>query len=262
MKLKNYKLRPFITAAAPRFMLRFFLFSKIINKHFRGDSYDCVELGPGLGDVAAISEILDTFIQLDLIDESEAACKILKRRFSESEKINIHHKSLSEFNNKTKHYDAFFMFEVLEHIENEVQFMQQVASLQTVGGMLVMSVPSYMKKWQKQDVWAGHVRRYERSELITLLEESGYEIVDIVEYGFPLINILQPIKNIFYRHKVKNQLSDNLIKTGQSGVEARSEKNWVISLVFFVCYIFSYIQSVFKNFPYGDGFICVAKKLN
>jgi len=262
MKLKNYCLKPFVTAAAPRFMLRLFLFSKIINKYFQGDSYKCAELGPGLGDVAAVTESLDRFIQLDLIEEANTACKILKQRFSKSKKINIHHTNLSDFNNNNQYYDAFFMFEVLEHIEDDLLFMQQISSLQTVGGMLVMSVPSYMKKWQKQDVWAGHIRRYERNELVTVLEKSGYEIVEIVEYGFPLINILQPLKDLFYRHKVKSQLIDSSKKTGRSGVEGRLEKRLIISIVFFVCYVCSYIQFVFKKLPFGDGFICVARKRN
>ncbi len=262
MKLKNYCLKPFISAAAPRLMLRLFLLSKMVNKYFRRGSYKCAELGPGLGDVAAITESLDTFIQLDLIEEANTACNILKQRFSKSEKINIHHSNLFDFNCNNQYYDAFFMFEVLEHIEDDFLFMQKISSLQTLGGMLVMSVPSYMKKWQKQDVWAGHIRRYERKELVALLESSGYEVVEFVDYGFPLINILQPLKDLFYRYKVKSQLNDNTIKTSRSGVDGRSDKRLSISIVFICCYIFSYVQLAFKKLPFGDGFICVARKIN
>ena len=35
-------------------------------------------------------------------------------------------------------------------------------------------------------MWAGHVKRYRRDELVALLEDAGFSIHDVRTWGFPL----------------------------------------------------------------------------
>ena len=52
--------------------------------------------------------------------------------------------------------------------------------------VLVLSVPLNPKLWDDADVWAGHVKRYEKQELVELLEGHGFAVDDVRTWGFPL----------------------------------------------------------------------------
>ncbi|MDT8397198.1 MAG: class I SAM-dependent methyltransferase [Pseudomonadales bacterium] len=89
-------------------------------------------------------------------------------------------------------FDYVLAFEVLEHIENDGEALSLWRSWLKPGGTLIMSVPAHRKKWSISDVWAGHYRRYERHQLINLLNQSGFKIERLENYGFPLSNLLLP----------------------------------------------------------------------
>ena len=117
-------------------------------------------------------------------------------------------------------------------------------------------MPSYMTKWQAQDVASGHIRRYEESEIIEKLSLSGFEIIELHDYGFPLTTIMRPFREIFYKDTGES-LEE---KTAASGVKKRilnKRSNWVVA----ICLIpFFGLQRLFSKFRLGDGFIVIAKK--
>lgn len=83
-------------------------------------------------------------------------------------------------------FDAALLSEVLEHIEDDVSMLRNVHTLLAHGGHLVITVPAHMSLWTPWDVVAGHVRRYERSELLAKLEATGFVPVSIRTWGFPI----------------------------------------------------------------------------
>jgi len=79
--------------------------------------------------------------------------------------------------------DAVGLFDVIEHIEDDVSFVESMKRLLKPGGRLYATVPTYSALWSSEDVDAGHYRRYTRSSISALIEGSGLK-VDYATYIF------------------------------------------------------------------------------
>jgi SAM-dependent methyltransferase len=61
--------------------------------------------------------------------------------------------------------------EVLEHIEDDVQALQEIARVLRPGGTLVITFPHRKAYFSKDDRFVHHYRRYEREEMEKLLRQ-------------------------------------------------------------------------------------------
>ena len=77
------------------------------------------------------------------------------------------------------------MSEVLEHIDDDVAMLENVHGLLADNGCLVITVPAHMALWTPWDAVAGHVRRYERAELLDKLARAGFAPERVRTWGFP-----------------------------------------------------------------------------
>ncbi len=68
------------------------------------------------------------------------------------------------------------LFDVLEHIQNDFEFLKSVVSLLKPGGHIYLTVPGQKFLWSDEDEWACHFRRYEMNELEELLVKTGFQI--------------------------------------------------------------------------------------
>ena len=73
-------------------------------------------------------------------------------------------------------FPAAGLFDVLEHIQGDVAFLQSIRRFMMPGGRLYLTVPAYRFLWSEEDVLAGHFRRYSMPELHRTLESAGLEI--------------------------------------------------------------------------------------
>ena len=78
---------------------------------------------------------------------------------------------------------AVGLFDVLEHIERDDEFVDGLGSLLQPGGRLYVSVPAFSWLWSSEDDLVGHHRRYTVSRLRRLLERHRF-IVDYATYCF------------------------------------------------------------------------------
>ncbi len=67
------------------------------------------------------------------------------------------------------------MFDVLEHIEDDLKFIEMLHQFLKPGGHLILTVPAYNWLWSLEDKSAGHFRRYTLSELKKKLKSQGFE---------------------------------------------------------------------------------------
>lgn len=252
-----------ITAPAPRMILRLLVLRKILSE-LRQDlkSPDAIaEIGAGLGDAMSLVRSCMTPKAIDIFEESEKAIKVLKNRFSNYGENCSEVLVKTAFTPAEKAYQLVFCFEVIEHIEDDHAFIQMITNSLDTGGYFVGSVPAYMSKWQDVDVLAGHYRRYEKQELIEKLKACGLSNVVIHTYGFPLINLLYPLRKIYYSSLLKN--SKSLSKqeaTAKSGVSRGLAMRFNKPLVYAVVRFFSIFQSLPYLSSYGDGFVFTCQK--
>jgi len=78
---------------------------------------------------------------------------------------------------------AVGLFDVVEHIPDDVGFLTGLRRLIVPGGRVYITVPAYQWLWSNEDVLAGHSRRYTIRSLRRLLEQSGYS-VEFASYFF------------------------------------------------------------------------------
>lgn len=172
---------------APRYLLRRALILQQIN---RIAPCRALEIGSGAG---MLLHELDTrgfeCSALEMSGEArEIGCTLAREsrrdiRFFESPKPDW-----------TNHFGLVMAFEVLEHIEHDLDALRQWRAWLEPCGTLLLSVPSHMKKWNASDVWAGHFRRYERATLRDLLGAAGFAVEELLCYGFPVANVIERMR--------------------------------------------------------------------
>jgi len=78
---------------------------------------------------------------------------------------------------------AIGLFDVVEHIEDDLSFLKSINQLLKPGGRLYMTVPAYPFLWSDEDVAAGHFRRYTVKSVRHVLKKAGFK-VDFSTYVF------------------------------------------------------------------------------
>jgi SAM-dependent methyltransferase len=137
-------------------------------------------------------------------------------------------------------FDAVGAFDVIEHIETDEKVIQNVHRALKDGGYFFLSVPQHPFLWSSQDEFAGHKRRYTRSELLTKLGRNGF----LIDYAgsfcctlFPFLllsrltkanrtknetkatdilaefNVLEPLNSVF---RLLMRLDERIIRYGRS----------------------------------------------
>lgn len=79
------------------------------------------------------------------------------------------------------------IFDVLEHIENDLGFLKTIHSALAENGKLFITVPSFQHLWSQEDVDAGHYRRYTKKSLAQVLSKGGFEL-DYNNYLFTALH--------------------------------------------------------------------------
>jgi len=87
---------------------------------------------------------------------------------------------------KKNSLSAVGLFDVIEHIEDDLDFLKQLKEFVKEGGYLYATVPSYSFLWSEEDVVAGHYRRYTLSGICKVLESAGFQI-EFSSYIFRLL---------------------------------------------------------------------------
>jgi SAM-dependent methyltransferase len=88
------------------------------------------------------------------------------------------------------HFDLVFLFDVLEHIEDESRFLQSVKFHLAKSGTLLINVPAHQSLYSNYDRAAGHIRRYSVNQLATVVEQNGFSARALTYWGLPLVPVL------------------------------------------------------------------------
>jgi SAM-dependent methyltransferase len=88
------------------------------------------------------------------------------------------------------HFDLLLLFDVLEHIEAEDDFLQSAKFHLTDSGILLVNVPAHQFLYSDYDRAAGHVRRYSANHLTNVAEKNGFKIRALSHWGLPLVPLL------------------------------------------------------------------------
>ncbi len=132
--------------------------------------------------------------------------------------------------------DNVGIFDVLEHIEDDLGFLDQLNNALSSKGRLFITVPAFKFLWSKDDIYAGHFRRYTKKSIERLLNKAGFKVIYKSYLFSPLVVPLffaRTIPSILGARKVNIQ--NNSSEHGTSGGVfvrilnsiLKIESNWV-----------------------------------
>lgn len=159
-----------------------------------------LEVGCGAG--ALLAEFSAKGFRCTGLEPSEPARIIAKRLIAEycNGSVAVVDKPIPAWEGM---FDIVVALDVLEHIEDDEGALEAWHSWLVPQGTLVLSVPAHSRRWGAGDQWAGHYRRYDREQLINVLNRCGFRIEHIECYGFPLSNLSEAVGRHYYASKLK-----------------------------------------------------------
>lgn len=163
-------------------------------------------------------------------------------------------------------FDYLFSFEVLEHIDDDRQALRQWVQWLKPSGRALISVPAHMKLWGQSDHFAGHFRRYSRDEVTALLEAAGLTDISVEVYGFPISNLLEPMRNAYHGRLLKRGAADRDMKAASenSGIDRDLESRLFPLMANFpgrqVFQAGVAVQRLLRHSNLGTGWIATGRK--
>lgn len=164
-------------AGAPRF-------NQWMADTIRGEVGDRVlEIGAGIGNITAQliprSRYLATDINPDYLQflrnraYGKPYLKIMKLNLSDSE----------SFRTLEGSFDSVICLNVLEHVSEEEQALQNIRNALAPGGRAIILVPRGQWLFSSLDRALGHVKRYTRRDLQEAMENAGFRVISIRSFN-------------------------------------------------------------------------------
>ena len=135
---------------------------------------DFMSKGPKILDFGAgIGTLSELYFKMTSIKPICIETDIHNRNFLTKKGFEVY-KSLENINIL---FDSIFSCNVLEHIENDQEVISNLYNNLRKDGLLYLYVPAFQFLYSQMDKSVGHVRRYEKKELIRKVKKSGFKII-------------------------------------------------------------------------------------
>lgn len=82
------------------------------------------------------------------------------------------------------------LFDVLEHIDDDLGTLRHLLEVLEPGGVLVLTVPAHPFLFDEMDALAHHRRRYRRAELGGKLRSAGFRVLRLSHFMAPLVPLV------------------------------------------------------------------------
>jgi len=228
----------------------------IIDALQKTDARCFLEVGCGAGDLLlALDGAGYSGMGIDISDDAIVIAHSQKL----SNKIRVEKRDISEVEEK---FDAVIASEVLEHWDDDLGFLKLLIDRIVPGGWLLLTVPAHQDKWGANDDFCGHVRRYEKSELVDKLTVSGLDSIRVYSYGVPLYNIMKPFYDRAIVKQMKNTAQQDERTRNSGGMWLFTDMSGIFRLLFndLTMLPFYLIQRLFLNSDLGNGYFAIARK--
>ena len=137
-------------------------------------------------------------------------------------------------------------FDVLEHVNNRQDFLQEIVRVLIPGGHLIVTVPALQVLWSRADEDARHYLRYSRRAFRDELEMCGVEVLSLGYFFALVVPPLLLIRALPYRLGLRFRESNNSALRASGGIlgkiAGRIEVAWA------------------GHVPFGSSLLAVARK--
>jgi SAM-dependent methyltransferase len=156
---------------------------RVLSRVLAGVQFGSVlDVGCGEGSNLAHMSSLRPGARLAGVDVSSAAIERARATFPRAE---YQVGTASELRGSPR-YDLVTCLDVLEHVEDDLGLLRDLKSL-SARWVLCMTVQGVMRKGERE---IGHVRNYQRGELVEKMSAAGMTPVEVIEWGFPFYSPL------------------------------------------------------------------------
>lgn len=140
----------------------------LITKRVESDNKKVLDFGAGSGTYADM--LVEQGVKPDCLEPDGKLQRILKS------------KGYNLVNDKSPNikadYDVIYALNVFEHIKNDQEVAEQLASRLAKNGKLIIYVPAFEALFSSMDVKVEHYRRYRRSQVERIMKNAGLTIID------------------------------------------------------------------------------------
>ena len=143
-----------------------------------------LEIGSGIGNISHF--FIQNGYSITLSDTDEYYLGQLKKTFNETNifSIDLVHEDFREkYARFFQTFDTVILLNVLEHIDNEKQAIENCRHLVKTGGSLVVLVPAYSFLFSKMDRELQHHRRYTSKKLFRLVSKKKFIVKKVFYFN-------------------------------------------------------------------------------
>jgi SAM-dependent methyltransferase len=209
---------------------------------FYGDN--ALEIGCGHGVVRKMLED-DLGIRVDACDLNRAAIERAEIGNGRLLLYNVFDRNRELLSS----YALVLLMDVIEHVQDDVEFLRVSVDHLRPGGMVAVNVPAHMFFYSRYDEVAGHVRRYTTASMRALFRRAHLHPISLVQWGFLLTPLLLARK-VILRFTPRSRI----IETGFSPPNA------------FSCRILNVMQRIEMSLPFclplGSSLLAIGRKSN
>ncbi|HTE22516.1 MAG TPA: class I SAM-dependent methyltransferase [Candidatus Limnocylindria bacterium] len=212
------------------------------------------DVGCGAGELAcSLAQRGYKGVGIDFSDDALAVANgIRKERGLTTKQLSFNKGSLSVLPKKS---DLIICCEVIEHLEDDNKFLQDVKKY---GDYFIFSVPARMQWFDQFDEKVGHFRRYEKGELIKQLEKHGYVIKRFSSYGYPFINVTRLMRKALAGKVKKQKNAEEMTK--QSGINPIKTKYLqLLNIEPFLLPLY-WMSRPFNRYNLSEGYVVLCQK--
>ncbi len=146
------------------------------------------------------------------------------------------------------------LFDVLEHIEDEAGALARLSEVLPKGGLAYIAVPAFQFLWSKDDVHAGHFRRYTLERLENALRQAGLAPLFGTYFFSALVPAVWAVRSLpsqIGRREAKgsSHVKEHTLPTGVIGNVLKRSFAWELNTV-----------NAGKSVRFGTSVLVVARK--
>ncbi len=163
------------------YLYNYIIRKRAVEKAMQNEKKELVlEIGSG------ISPVLTSWDRIVYSDLSASALSMLQQTHGKGQYVVADAMNLPFEANSFSHVISS---EVLEHLEDDRKSLREIARVTKPTGVLIVTFPHRHFYFSHDDRFVNHYRRYEISEMVSLLEEVGFHPVCIKKVLGPLEKI-------------------------------------------------------------------------
>lgn len=177
---------------------RLHLLGSLLGMYFPGGKVSRIlEVGCGTGE---ITSFLTNYGSVTAVDVAAEAIRLTQARGVRDTILgDVNEIDLTTLSGM---FDLVVAFDVLEHIQDDVETLRRIRLVLGGGGYFFISVPAHKFLWSEHDEALHHKRRYHSLEITRKLEDAGFTVVKktyFVCLAFPAIMAYRLFGNLFGR---------------------------------------------------------------